>query len=50
MGLLKFYDRFPSKSQAVSGAANVFIVTFPMKTTKLKKTNQTLFTHVLVND
>ena len=50
MSLLKYYDRVPSKKQAVTGAADVFTVTFPMKTTTLIKPNQTLFTHVLVND
>ena len=57
---MQFYGRWPSKSTSVTGV-NEFTITFPvktstletgpiLKTTVLEIINQTLFTHVLVND
>ena len=57
---MQFYDRWPSKTTSITGV-NEFTVTFPvktstlisipvLKTTVLEIINQTLFTHVLVND
>ena len=50
MGLLKFYDRVPSKASSVTAGTDTYNITFPLKTIKLQMPNQTLFTHVLVND
>ena len=52
MSLLQYYDRIPSKKQAVSAGETTNIINFPLKTYKLITPNQDqkIFTHLLVDD